>query len=187
MITPLTILQNLTRRAPFVVEMNNVPMRQQEQILWALIAAMPHFRGIGIDATGPGMGLAEYTGDRFGRHVHQIDLSRKWYGAWMPKMIERFEDGTYDIPRDASLEADLRAVETIDGIPMVPKVQRKDLKDPDLYRHGDFAISLVLAEYAALNQVTGIPDVMSSGARETASAVSGYHHAPRMSLYGKRP
>jgi phage FluMu gp28-like protein len=58
----------------------------------------------------------------------------------------------YDLPRDIGLENDLRAVEEIDGIPMVQKVERKDLKDPELYRHGDGAIALVMAEYAALNK-----------------------------------
>ncbi len=151
-ITPLAITQQLVRRAPFVVEMQNVPLGVQMQILWTLFKALPRFCGAAIDATGPGLGLAELTADQFGASViHQIDLSRKWYGEWMPKMTKGFEDGIYDLPRDANSEADLRAVETIDGIPMVPKVNRKDLKDPELYRHGDFAISLVLGEFAALN------------------------------------
>lgn len=153
-IAPLEIGQSLIRRAPFVVELHNVPTRQQEQILWAIIAALPCFRGAAMDATGPGQTLAEYTADRFGHNlIHQIDLSRKWYSEWMPKMIGGFEDGIYDLTRDANLEQDLRAVEMIDGIPMIPKIERKDLKDPDLYRHGDFAIALALGEFAALNKV----------------------------------
>jgi phage FluMu gp28-like protein len=153
-ITPLAITQQLMRRAPFVIELQNTPLGVQMQILWALFKALPRFCGAAIDATGPGLGLAELTADHFGPSlIHQIDLSRKWYGEWMPRMTKGFEDAIYDLPRDANVESDLRAVETIDGIPMVPKVQRKDLKDPDLYRHGDFAISLVLGEYAACNLV----------------------------------
>ncbi len=165
-IAPIAITSQLMRRVPFVIEMQNVPLGQQIQILWSLLRALPNFRGVAIDATGPGLGLAELTADEFGwSMVHQVDLSRKWYGEWMPKMTKGFEDGIYDLPRDVSIESDLRAVESIDGIPMVPKVQRKDLKDPDLYRHGDFAIALALGEYAALNQVASMPQVITGARR----------------------
>lgn len=171
-ITPLGITPTLQRRAPFVIELSNVPARQQEQIWWALLAALPRFTGAAIDATGPGLVFAEYTADKFGAtYVHQIDLSRKWYGEWMPKMIECFENGFYDLPRDVDLESDLRAVESIDGIPMIPKVDRKDIKDPDLYRHGDFAISLALAEFAALNRNAPI-DFESTGRRRIAQTMA---------------
>lgn len=153
-IIPLSIEQDLGRRAPWVIEMANVPTRQQEQILWAILDSLPNFRGAAMDATGPGQTLAEYTAGHCGEEmIHQINLSRKWYGEWMPKMVERFETSAYDLPRDISLENDLRAVEQIDGIHMVPKIEKKDLKDPELYRHGDGAIALALAEYAAINKV----------------------------------
>ncbi|MBM9605957.1 hypothetical protein [Desulfopila inferna] len=157
-LVPLAIQQNLDRKEPFAVELNNVPNRQQEQILWAIIKGLPKFRGAALDATGPGQQMAEYTADKFGHNIiHQVALSRTWYGAWMPKMITRFEDGNYDLIKDASHEQDLRTVEEIDGIPMVGKIERKDLQDPDLVRHGDFAIGLALAEYAALNKGGGKP------------------------------
>lgn len=164
-ITPLTIATNLKRIAPFVIELYNVPTRQQEQILWGTIDALPNFRGGAMDATGPGQTLAEFTAGRYRIQtddkpismIHEINLNRQWYGAWMPKMVRNFEDDNYDIPRDIQLENDLRAVEEIDGVPMVPKVERKDIKDPDLFRHGDFAISLVMGEYAALNKRIYVP------------------------------
>jgi phage FluMu gp28-like protein len=152
-IMPLEVGQTLMRLAPFIIEMHNVPTRQQEQILWALIEALPKRRGGAIDATGPGQTIAEYTADKYGlNHIHQVDLSRAWYGLWMPKFIASFEDATIDLPRDANIEADLRAVEMIDGIPMVPKVTAKDLKDPELFRHGDAAIAGCLAWFASLNK-----------------------------------
>lgn len=165
-ITPLEIASNLTRVAPFVIELYNVPTRQQEQILWHMIDALPNFRGGAMDATGPGQTLAEFTAGRYRIQtgddkpvsmIHEITLNRQWYGAWMPKMVRGFEDDNYDIPRDLQLENDLRAVEEIDGIPMIPKVEKKDLKDPELFRHGDFAVSLVMGEYAALNKRIYIP------------------------------
>lgn len=164
-ITPARVTQDLRRDVPFLVELANAPTRQQEQILWALLDALSNWTLAG-DATGPGQTLMEYTADRYGRAsldketgtysggpVHEVTLSRAWYSLWMGKYISLFEDGFITLPRDASLEDDHRAVEYIDGVPMVPKIERKDLKDPDLVRHGDGAVAGALMEFAALNPV----------------------------------
>ncbi|NWA40785.1 hypothetical protein HX889_24345 [Pseudomonas reactans] len=164
-IIPAMITQELRREVPFLIELANAPTRQQEQILWALLDALTNWTFAG-DATGPGQTLMEYTGDRYGRAeydkekdrwtggpVHEINLSRPWYGQWMGKYIDLFEDGFITLPRDASLEDDHRAVEFIDGIPMVPKIERKDLKDAELVRHGDGAIAGALMNFAAINHV----------------------------------
>lgn len=156
-IAPLAIAHNLRRIAPFVVEMHNVPTRQQEQILWHLLERLPNFSGFAMDATGPGQTLAEYTADKFGHsHIHQVVLSRSWYGAYMPKLVGAFEDGMIDVPRDDNLAQDIRAIEEVDGIAMVPAVRRQDLKDPDLYRHGDAGIALALGWFASLNTAAPI-------------------------------
>lgn len=170
-ITPAQITQTLSRRVPFIIELHNVPSRQQEQILWFFIDMLGDmFRGGAMDATGPGLTLAEYTADRYGHDViHQVMLNVKWYAEFMPKVVQRFEDDDYDLPRDANVEEDLRAVENIDGIPRVPEVNTRDLKEPDLFRHGDFSISLALAEFSALNMCAPI-DFMSDGAGERRSA-----------------
>ncbi|MFN3437805.1 MAG: hypothetical protein ACK41V_08945 [Acidovorax sp.] len=150
-IVPMFIAMNLRRVVPFVVEMHNVPTRQQEQILWALIRGLPNFVGAGMDAGGSGQTLAEYTADEFGHpRIAQIQLSRSWYGEWMKKLITAFEDSVIDIPRDDNHQQDLRSIEDVDGIPMVSTVRREDLKDADLFRHGDFAIALALAWYATV-------------------------------------
>lgn len=166
-IKPAIITQDLRRDVPFLIELANAPTRQQEQILWALLDTLTNWTFAG-DATGPGQTLMEYTGDRYGRAVwdketalwtggpvHEITLSRSWYGDWMGKYISLFEDGFITLPRDASLEDDHRAVEFIDGIPMVPKIERKDLKDAGLIRHGDGAVAGALMNFAALNHVGG--------------------------------
>lgn len=166
-IEPLAITNTLRRKVPFLVEMHNVPTRQQEQILWHIIRHLPNFRGGAMDATGPGQTLAEYTADEFGHElIHQITLSRAWYGIWMAKMIQWFEDGVIDLPRDENIEQDLRAIVDIDGIKMVPEARKRDIKEPELFRHGDSAISLGLACYASLNQVEPTPiDFKSTGPR----------------------
>lgn len=176
-ITPAQITQSLGRAVPFVIELQNVPSRQQEQILWAFIDMIGSgFRGGGMDATGPGLTLAEYTADKYGHEViHQITLNVKWYAEFMPKMVQRFEDDDYDLPRDVNIEEDLRAVVNIDGIPRVPEVNNRDLKEPELFRHGDFAISLVLAEFAALNMSSPL-EYTSDGPREIISEMQGFLH-----------
>ena len=84
-------------------------------------------------------------------HVHQVKFNRAWYGTWMPKLVQGFEDGMIDIAADPNIAQDLRAIEEVDGIPMVAKVRRKDIKDPDLFRHGDSASMLALGWFATLN------------------------------------
>ncbi|MGH8037017.1 MAG: hypothetical protein ACREPD_04675 [Stenotrophomonas sp.] len=177
-IVPAKISQDLRRDAPFLIELANAPTRQQEQILWALLDYLNNWTFAG-DATGPGQTLMEYTGDRYGRAelnketgrydggpVHEVTLSRPWYGEWMNKYIALFEDGYITLPRDASLEDDHRAVEFVDGIPMVPKLERKDLKDAELVRHGDGAIAGALMQFAALNHVVHAPvEYQSTGQR----------------------
>lgn len=176
-IAPLEIGLTLKRRAPFLVELHNVPTRQQEQILWAIIDAMPRWRGAALDATGPGQTLAEYTADKYGAsRVHQVVLNRAWYALWMQKFIDAFQDGTIDLPRDANTEADLRAVERIDGIPMVPQLtaaQARDLKDADLFRHGDSAIALCLAWFASLNKSAPV-EFESVGRERPSSQIDDY-------------
>lgn len=149
---PIELTQTLVRRVPFVVEMHKVPTKQQQQITWALWRGLPRWSGTAIDATGNGEIIAEYTADEFGPElIHQIKLNRGWYGTYMPKMAQTFEDGMFDLPRDASHSDDLRAIEIVDGIMMVSDVRRADLKDPELFRHGDFAIALCLGHYASLH------------------------------------
>lgn len=174
-LAPGEITPQLHRRVPFVIEMHKVPYAQQKQIVWATFRALPGFSGAALDATGSGETLAEETADEFGLdYVHQVKLNPKWYGEYMPKMVKNFEDGFYDLPRDASLQDDLAAVENVDGIPMVPDLRTKDLKDPELLRHGDFAIALVLMEFAALNMASAV-DFTSTGRR------SGYDVPQRTS------
>mgnify|MGYP005837099923 CR=1 FL=1 len=172
-IKPLAITSSLRRVVPWVIEMNKVPTRQQEQILWYIIDHLPNFRGGAMDATGSGQTLAEYTADKYGHDViHQVTLSRSWYGIWMAKMIQWFEDGVIDLPRDVNIEQDLRAIVDIDGIKMVPDVRQRDMKEPELFRHGDAAITLCLACFASLNMKIPTPiDFASTGRRQSLLAL----------------
>ena len=146
------ITLGLRRQTRIGIEMHKVPYAQQRQIVFHAIRRLPNRCGGAMDATGPGAPLAEEVADEFGHsHVHQVDLSRKWYQEWMPKLIQAFEDGQIDLPMDANWAQDLRAIEDVDGVPMVAKLRRKDLKDPELQRHGDSAVMLVLGWFASVN------------------------------------
>lgn len=171
---PMAITPSLKRTVPFTIELNNVPSAQQEQIVFFLIKNLPRFCGGAIDATGPGMVFAEYVADRFGRpRIAEVTLNQKWYGLWMPKFTGAFEDGMIDVPRDDNIAQDLRMIENVNGVPMVAPLERKDLKDPELVRHGDSAIAGCLAWYATLNLSAEI-EFQSTGERGIYQALSGY-------------
>ncbi|WP_336142435.1 hypothetical protein [Acinetobacter sp. 102] len=151
-ILPFYIAPDLRRIAPFAIEMHNVPARMQKKILWYMLERLPRFGGIAMDATGTGETLAEDTAEKFGEHmVHQIKLNRNWYGLWTPKLVTAFEEDMIDLPRDDNLKNDCSAIEEVDGIHMVSKARKKDLKDPDLYRHGDGAVAMILGWFASLH------------------------------------
>lgn len=170
----MAVLPNLYRDIPLVIEMHNVPTRQQEQVLWHLLKALQRFSGA-MDATGPGQTLAEYTADEFGHsRIAQVNLSRSWYATWMPKVIQGFEDGIISLPADDNIKQDLHSIEDIDGIPMVSPVRKEDLKDPELYRHGDGAIALALAWYASVEMNKGPVRASSRGTRKSNQLLKGY-------------
>ncbi|MDZ4239444.1 MAG: hypothetical protein U1A81_14980, partial [Hydrogenophaga sp.] len=167
------ITPTMRRQCLLSIEMHKVPYAQQKQITWHAIRGLPKRCGGAMDATGSGESLAEETADEFGHdHVHQVTLNRGWYGTWMPKLIQGFEDGMIDLPQDANMDQDLRAIEEIDGIPMINKLRRADLKDPDLQRHGDSAVMLALGWYASLH-LSYPMEFMSGGPRESSSSNFG--------------
>lgn len=174
-ICPMSVDQARHRDVPFVVEMHKVPTRQQQQVLFYLLRHLPHFIGAALDASGNGETLAEDTADAFGRNrIHQVKISRSWYGAWMPKFVQLFEDASLTIPRDDSLHQDIRAIEQVDGIPMIVKARSQDLKDPELYRHGDFAGAGVLAHFATLEVNAAPINVKSRRPRSGRRITQGY-------------
>ncbi len=153
----LSVGAGMRRRLPLSIEMHKVPYAQQKQITHYAIERLPRRCGGAMDATGSGETLSEETADKFGHtHVHQIKLNRAWYGTWMPKLVQGFADGLIDIPADPNYAQDLRSIEEVDGIAMVVKVRRADIKDPDLFRHGDSAIMLCLGWFASLNMTAAI-------------------------------
>ena len=147
-IFPLLEDQGLQRRAPFVIELRNVPFKQQEQILFWLCDHVPRFNHLTMDARGNGQYLAEVAMQRYGSaSVTQVMLTQQWYLENMPKLKAAFEDGTLaSIPKDADILEDLRLITMVKGIPRVP--EGRTTGSDGGQRHGDAAVALCMAWYA---------------------------------------
>jgi len=171
---PLIQMQNLVRKVPFIIELRNVPFRQQEQITFYLLDRLPRLLGAAFDARGNGQYLAEVAMQRYGpSRIQQIMLSEGWYREHLPPMKAALEDGTLDgLPRDADVLADLRALQVIKGVPRLPDVRVKGADAGK--RHGDAAIALALAFYASRELNKGPVRVHTRGARASAGLLKGY-------------
>jgi len=149
-LAPMSIETNLVRKVPFLVEMHNVPTRQQEAIVKVIIQHLPKFKKAAMDATGTGETIAEYTADFFGHErIDQVKLSESWYRTNMVPFQAAFEDQMLDLPKDANTKNDIRALQLINGIIKLPALREKDVKNSEFKRHGDSAIALALAYYAS--------------------------------------
>ena len=144
---PMAISQQLHRRVPFLVELRNVPFKQQEQILFYIIDRLPRFRAGKFDARGNGQYLAEQAVDRYGERIEAVMLTNAWYLENMPKFKAAFEDAEITVPKDADVLDDLRAIQSIKGIPKIPD---GDSSSGGKKRHGDAAIALCMAYAASL-------------------------------------
>jgi phage FluMu gp28-like protein len=151
---PLSEEPGLVYRAPFVVELRNVPFRQQEQILFHICDRLPKFTRAALDARGNGQSLAEFAMQRYGSwRIEQVMLTESWYRENMPPYKAAFEDRTIVLPRDADILNDHRAAKMVKGVAKVPDTARFKGTDGG-QRHGDALIAGALAMYAARN---GIP------------------------------
>jgi phage FluMu gp28-like protein len=149
---PLLEEQSLHRRMPFLIEMRNVPFKQQEQLLFWTIDHLPRFSGGSHDARGNGQYLAEVAMQRYGASmIHQVMLSQQWYRDNMPRYKAAFEDGEITIAKDADVLTDHRAIVVDKGVPKVPDNAHTTGADGG-QRHGDSAIAGALAWHASLNQ-----------------------------------
>ncbi|SES15088.1 Mu-like prophage FluMu protein gp28 [Vreelandella subterranea] len=151
-IAPMAITQQLVRQVPFLVELRNVPYKQQEQVLFFIADRLPRLQGGALDGRGNGNYLAEQAAERYGSIVDVVMLSQSWYLNNMPPFKAAFEDELISIPRDSNVVDDLRALQVIKGVPKLPDAKTGDSKD----RHGDAAIALALAYYASMMDVAPI-------------------------------
>lgn len=160
-LTVITVLEegsDTVKRPRLVVELARCPYKQQEQILDFVVDRLPRFRFGAHDANGNGGQIAEHAADRYGHdRIEQVHLTEKFYIEQMPKFKAHLEDATLDnLPLDDQCRDDLRAIKKINGVPKIPKAKTQTGDGPKLQRHGDFAISLLLADYALHADVAGV-------------------------------
>lgn len=144
-IAPFEIGQDLKRRCPFIVELRNVPFRNQEQVLFFIADHLPRLMGGKLDSRGNGQYLAEQARYRYGSGIiDAVMLSQSWYLEHMPPFKAAFEDLDIELPQDADILSDLQAIQVIKGIPKLPdgNTVKVSGKQP---RHGDAAVALCLA------------------------------------------
>jgi phage FluMu gp28-like protein len=172
-IIPLARQQNLSLRAPFVIELRNVPFRQQEQILFYIVDRLPNFRGGALDARGNGQYLAEVAMQRYGAsRILQVMLTRQFYQDNMPKYKVRFEDKTIELPMDAEILDDHRVVRLENGVPMISDIRRSSSEGGK--RHGDSACAGMLGVYAVNNLNAGPIEFQSTGSKREFTKIGGY-------------
>jgi phage FluMu gp28-like protein len=146
-IWPLQLAPNLVRRTPLLVELRDVPFKQQAQVLFYIVDHLPRFIGGAMDARGNGQYLAEEAALRYGPRIEQVMLSVEWYRENMPRYKAAFEDGKIELPRHADILADHRLLRMQQGIARLPEHRTRG--DDGNRRHGDSAIAGALAYYAS--------------------------------------
>lgn len=144
---PAQIEQSLRRRIPFLLELRNMPHKQQDQVAQYVIKRLPRFVKAAVDARGNGNAVAEFLAQEFGySRVALVMATETWYRENMPPLKQAFEDDTIAVPRDKDVLGDLRAIKMIKGVARVP--DRSTGKDGG-QRHGDAGIAIALMYYAS--------------------------------------
>lgn len=145
---PLLQRQNLTRYAPFVIELRGMPFRQQIQILWYLIDGLPRFVGAGLDGRGLGSQMAEETAQKYGPdRILCVMATQPWYLEHLPPYKAAFEDRLIELPMDADVLADHRVPKVVRGVAQIPELRTTDAQKKK--RHGDTFIAGSLAWFAS--------------------------------------
>ena len=139
---PATERRDLSLLPPFVLELRNCPHRTQQQILFAILDAMPRFSGCSLDARGNGSALAEAVRQRYGQgRVREVMISENWYRETMPLLKKGIEDKTLVLPKDADILTDFRCLRVVKGVARVPEQRTRDKTGG---RHGDSAVACAM-------------------------------------------
>lgn len=174
------LLQELADRrwtTPFVVEMRNVPYREQEFVRVYILERLRRWRAK-VDAAGNGAYVAERLQQKFGRtRVEAVKAREDWWRDQGPPLKSRFEQDRIEIPQDSDTASDIRAVKVVNGAPNIP-AERQTAKAEDpagsggkLKRHADSAVALFHAS-AALRE--GAIIAIESASMGSTGAPSAY-------------
>lgn len=156
-IMPLQEQQNATFKAPFALELRNIPFREQEQILAYMVDRLPRFTFGALDARGNGQYMAERMMQRYGEsRIAQVMISEVWYREAMPKYKAAIEDRSIMMPKDADVMEDHRFIRVVKGVAKIPEGRTKG--DDKQQRHGDSAIAGAMAWFATYQEAGGPVD-----------------------------
>lgn len=144
---PVTVNDDTTRTVPFLVELSNVPFKQQEQALFYICDRLPRRDGIKLDARGNGQYLAEQAAERYGEEVEQVQLSVPYYRENMPRFKAAFEDCELVTPKHEDIITDLGAIQIYRGVPGID--DSRTVGTDGRKRHGDAAIAIFLGYLAS--------------------------------------
>ena len=139
---PITVEANTKRIVPFLVELANVPFKQQEQALYFICDRLPKRDGIALDARGNGQYLAEQAKYKYGDEVVEVMLSVGYYRENMPIFKAAFEDDDILLPKHEDIVTDLGQIQIIRGVPGIDDSRTKGSDGNK--RHGDSAIAIFL-------------------------------------------
>ena len=172
-IIPLQETQGATFRAPFTLELRNMPFKQQEQIVFFIIDRLPRFSHGSFDARGNGQYLAEVAAQKYGQNrISEIMPTETWYRENMPKYRAAFEDRTILLPKDADIIEDHRAFKIIKGVARLPEGKTNDKSSKQ--RHGDSGIAGAMAWHATGQEGGGEIEFESTGVRRVSADLGGY-------------
>ena len=149
---PFTVHSDTKKDVPFLVELSNVPFRQQEQALYYICDRLPRRDGIKLDARGNGQFLAEQAKYRYGEEVEEVMLSTGYYRENMPRFKSAFEDDEIRIPKNEDIINDFSAIQIIRGVPSIDDKRTQGANGAK--RHGDSAIAIFLGFLASKADIT---------------------------------
>ncbi len=167
-IVPLQEQQNATFKAPFMLELRNMPFREQEQILTYIVDRLPRFTFGALDARGNGEYMAERMMQKYGTgRIAQVMITELWYREAMPKYKSAIEDRSVLLAKDADVIEDHQYIKVIKGIAKIP--EKKTKGQDKQQRHGDSAIAGAMAWFATYQDASG-PIEYESVAKRTPYA-----------------
>jgi phage FluMu gp28-like protein len=149
---PMTIEDDTKRTVPFIVELGNVPFKQQEQALYYICDRLPRRDGIFLDARGNGQYLAEQAHYKYGEEVVEVMLSVAYYRENMPRFKAAFEDDEIVLPKHEDIITDLGQIQIFRGVPGIDDSRTKGSDGNK--RHGDSAVAIFLAYLASKADLT---------------------------------
>ncbi len=149
---PITVHDDTKRTVPFLLELSNVPFKQQEQALYYICDRLPRRDGIKLDARGNGQYLAEQARYKYGAEVEEVMLSVAYYRENMPRFKAAFEDDELSLPKHEDVITDLGQIQIYRGVPGIDDSRTKGSDGNK--RHGDSAVAIFLAYLASKADIT---------------------------------